>query len=287
MGSSSVAIWVRAPDSGATVTDMVGTSAGPHSGTALPTMSGTPSEDHAWTRLPVAGVPKNTEDNLADFVLVSTSGGLVGGVQSSLGAPNPASTASPVQRNETLRSDLLDSEAGDPTVEPNRTVSAQTLTVRRTIRNNSPGTVSGMRLVITSLSQPNGPPRPGIGAQPATRAHLRVVNPDTETTEVPVSGLGLITVHNLSVSSPSAVPPGGGIATTLAVPLPSCGLALGESVSVSVTFAVDRPGSYWFGYDVQALDVAPCRAGLDNRPAYLSPALHRATKAAGDSGDLR
>lgn len=126
-----------------------------------------------------------------------------------------------------------------------------TLTVRRTITNTTGAAVTTMRVRITSLSEVNGAPQPGVPTQPALPAQLRIVEPATTTSTVTVGGAPVI-VLNLSPDGPSAPTPGGGLNTTLTVPLGPSGLANGTSVAVAFTFAVDGGKTFWFGYTVEA-----------------------------------
>jgi FtsP/CotA-like multicopper oxidase with cupredoxin domain len=79
-----------------------------------------------------------------------------------------------------------------------------------------------------------------------------VVNPGTASSVVAVAGRGDVTVQNLSVDSPIVAASGGGLNSTLTVPLPLGGLPPGSSVDVAFTFQVDTGGTFWFGYDVDA-----------------------------------
>ena len=71
-------------------------------------MTGTPTGQYAWVRLAETWPRVNTNDNAADFQLVSTTGGVVGGVPSALGSPSPLASGSPVPSNGALLSALLD-----------------------------------------------------------------------------------------------------------------------------------------------------------------------------------
>ena len=51
--------------------------------------------------------------------------------------------------------------------------------------------------------------------------------------------------------------PGGGLNSTLTVPLPE-GLPSGSSIDVAFTFQVDAGGPFWFGYDVDAMEAPDC-----------------------------
>ena len=254
---------VTAPDGLGTVTDAVGSAGagtGYYSGTALPALSGLPTDQYAWVRVEAGGVPANTGNNIKDFQLVSTTGGVVGGVQSALGSPSPRDTGSPGQANGVLRSALLD-PARPVTAAPNFVYVHGTpglLTIRRTLTNSSSATITAAELRITSLSEANGPPEPGGTTQPPAPAQLRVINA-AAASPVTITGGTAVTVQNLSVNPPASYSPaapstgGGGLNTTLTIPLPTGGLAPGASVSIALSCAVDQHGPYWYGYDVDAL----------------------------------
>jgi hypothetical protein len=178
-------------------------------------------------------------------------------VQSALGSPAPTGAVSGEPRhNGELPSTLLDPDVG-PSATPNRAYtpgSPGTLVIRRTITNNTGGYLPTVKVRITALSEANGAPWPGVGSQPTNVAHLRVVNPATPTSSITVTGGGSVTVQNLSVDAPAnGATTGGGLNSTLTVPLPGNILAPGETVSIAITLAVDTTGTFWLGYNVDAL----------------------------------
>jgi hypothetical protein len=249
LGSDGVKLMP--PDGTGLAVDAAGGSGTYAVGTALPVMTGSPMNEHAWVRHGSAGRPANSANNAADFTLVSTTGGSIGGVASTVGTPSPRGSSSPMQSNATMQSALLDPAVGSA-VSPNRSYTAGspgTLVIRRTITNDGPSTVTLAHVRVTALSQANGAPQPGVATQPPTHANLRVVNPALSTGVSTVSGGIPVTVKNLSLDLPATS--GGGLGSTLAVPLPA-GLAPGESVNIAITFAVDQGGPFWFGYDVDA-----------------------------------
>jgi hypothetical protein len=255
LGSGGVK--VQAPDSAGTLTDAVGPSAaGYFLGTPLPTIAGTPTDQFAWVRTQQTSYLKNTANNLADFALVSTSGGLVGGVQSMLGSPAPTALTSPWQQTFSLTSTLLDPSLGAG-VPPNRETVKVTpgipgsLIVRRVITNHTADTITTMRVRLHSLSEANGLAPVVALTSGATAAALRAVNPAEPTTTITV-GAQPVVVHNLSLDPPAAEIPGGGLNSTYTVPLPPGGLAPGATVAVAFSFAADVGGTFWFGYDVDA-----------------------------------
>jgi hypothetical protein len=187
-------LQVIAPDGPATVTDAVGSAGaltGFYSGTPLPALTGTPTDQYAWVRLEKAGtLPVNTVSNAADFQLVSTTGAVVGGVQSCLGSPSPQATGSPAQADADFQSALLD-PARSIIAAPNFVYVRGTpglLTIRRTITNTSATAITSAEIRITSLSEVNGPPEPGVTTQPPTPAQLRIIDPATPTTQIAITG---------------------------------------------------------------------------------------------------
>lgn len=240
-------VRVTFPDTAGTVADAVGSADGYRTGTALPALTGTPTAQFAWVRQAQTGPVQNTRDNRADFVLVSTGGGPVGGVPSVVGAPSPRASGSPVDLSGLLPSRLLD-PSGPPAAAPNRVVVAGapgTLTVRRVVTNETGRTLTSLRLRTVSLSAADGPARPGVSV-PTRAAWLRLVAPATPTSTVTVGGRDVV-VQNLT-PDPPAVGGVGGLNSTATVPLPAGGLAPGASVAVAFTFAVDRTGTFWFQY---------------------------------------
>ncbi|MGS0683806.1 beta strand repeat-containing protein [Nakamurella sp. GG22] len=251
LGAGGVA--VKAPDSARTATDAVGPNvSGYHLGTPLPAFGGTPTAQYAWVRTQPTSYLQNTQDNAADFALVSSSGALVGGLQSMLGSASPTGLTDPWQHTFVVRSALL-SPAVAAGNAPNRVVVKLqpgvpgSLTVRRVLTNTTADTVTTMKVRLHTLSQANGI----LAGAPLSGpyAELRAVNPATETTVVSVAGVP-VTVQNLRVNAPVVPASGGGLNSTLAVPLPPGGLGPDESVSVAFTFAADKGGTFWFGYDV-------------------------------------
>ncbi|TKV56993.1 hypothetical protein FDO65_19435 [Nakamurella flava] len=236
---------VVAPDPATTATDAVGPLTGPHSGTALPALAGSPTQQYAWVRLRSGGNGlQNTGDNVADFALVSSAGGPVGGVPSMIGAPSPIGDDSPAP-TRAAPSTLL-AGAADVAASPNRIVTrtpggATTLTVNRVVTNRSAVPITAMRVRLTSISEANGIPRPGV-TRPAS---LVVAPPSSPTTTFDVGGQA-VTVQNLSPTAP--VLSTGGLNTTYSVPLPNGRLDPGQSVPVSFTFLVQSGGTFWFSY---------------------------------------
>ena len=207
--------------------------------------------DYSFVRALATGLPQDTDNNAADFVLVSTSGATSNGVPAQLGAPGPEGLTSPIQRNAQIKASLIDTGAPS-TAAPNRvrdltpvTNGAQgTLTIRRKFKNSTgaPVTLLRFRVVdITTLNTPN----PG-GAQ----ADLRAL---TSTDVMVTTSTGNVLVKGTTLAQPLAQPQGGGLNSTLVVQLPGGALAPGASVNVQFVLGVQAGGRFRFLVNVEAL----------------------------------
>lgn len=224
-------------------------------GTGLPVISEFPPTrpQYSYVRKSTSGVPQDTGDNASDFTLVTTTGEMMAGVPSVLGAPGPQGQTSPVQRNAAIKSSLIDPQAL-PSLPPNRvrTGSATganaaygTITLRRRFTNTTGATVTRLRfrvVDITTLGSPNPNGNP--------QADLRVL--DSTDTSVETSA-GTITVKGTLIEQPPAQPLGGGLNSSLSVVLPAGGLANGSSIDVQFVLGVQQEGNFRFFVNVEAL----------------------------------
>ncbi|HYY42136.1 MAG TPA: S8 family serine peptidase, partial [Pyrinomonadaceae bacterium] len=206
---------------------------------------------YSWTRRLTTGVPQDTNDNAQDFALVSTSGGLLGGVQAILGAPGPENAASPLQRNAQIKASLIDTQVGstdppnrvrDTTAVPN---GAQgTLIIRRRFKNGSGRAVTRLRFRIVDITT-LGTPNPG-GAQ----SDVRVL--DSLDVTVMTTG-GAVLVKGTTLEQPPTQITGGGLNSTLTVALNNGVLTNGASVDVQFRLGVQTNGRFRFLVNVEAL----------------------------------
>ena len=209
---------------------------------------------YAFVRSMTTGVPQDTNNNAADFVFVSTDGGIYGGVQSQLGAPGPENTQSPIQRNAQIKASLIEPQQAS-TNPPNRVRDATpnscggancaqgTLEIRRRFKNSTgqPVTKLRMRIVdVTTLNTPN----PG-GAQ----SDLRFL--DSANLAVTTS-LGNLTLRGTIVEVPPAQSLGGGLNSSAVVNLPGA-LAPGATTDVRFVLGVQAGGRFRFLVNVEAL----------------------------------
>jgi hypothetical protein len=193
------------------------------------------------------GRPQDTGDNGSDFQLVATNGGLYGSIQASLGAPGPENLSSPIQRNSTFGMTNLDTSQGS-SVPPNRVRDFAmvpngvfgTLTIRRTVYNNTGAGVTRLRFRLVSLTTypvPNGV------------ADLRALT--SGDVQVQVQGVWR-TVKGTTLEQPSAQPNGGGFNSAMSVSLPQP-LAPGASVDVQFVLGLQQTGSFSFLINIEAL----------------------------------
>ena len=228
-------------------------------GAGLPVVTMFPAAipEYSYVRRMTTGGEQDTNDNAADFILVSTTGEALTDVQSVLGAPGPQNHLSPVLHNDVTVSFI---DPGTPRLAPPNFVrtgtgNAGTLSIRRHFTNNTGTTLTRLRfrvIDITTLNTPN----PG-GAQ----ADLRLVNSTDQ--QVSTSLGQTITVQGTTLDEPPAQPNGGGLNSSVRVVLPAGGLSplnngacpAGQVCEIDAQFLLNvvQIGRYRFFVNVEAL----------------------------------
>ena len=204
------------------------------------------------------GLPKDTGNNLLDFMLVSTTGSLTG-VGANLGAPGPENLASPIDRNSQFGATLLDLSASSSSA-PNRTRDFTpvpngtngTMELRRTFTNNTGAPVTRLRFRIAEITTFVSPPVAG-------QADLRALDASPDPIVVIVNG-NPVDVHATTVEQPPIQPNGGGWNSSMNVGFVNlrAPLANGASVSVRFRLGVMTTGSFRFLVNFEAItNVAP------------------------------
>ncbi|HEX8068425.1 MAG TPA: lamin tail domain-containing protein [Pyrinomonadaceae bacterium] len=207
-----------------------------------------------------SGVPRDTNDNAADFVLVSTTPQQPVGDNpvATLGAPGPENAASPYTARARLNVVYflnLDPNAGsgppnrvrDFNVEP---CAAQgSVVLRRTFVNNTGGYVTQVRLRLIDITT--------INNAPSGYAQLRVRNMPDEMVFVPSRGASVLVRGMMRETPPDQDQPRcGGLNTSLA---PSGGISLnnplppGGRLDVAVRYGVEQGGIFRFFVIIEAL----------------------------------
>ena len=225
--------------------------------------------EHSYVRLmPLpTGRPQDTDVNASDFTLVSTTGATLGGAQSTLGAPGPENTSSPVERNAQFTVFTLDSTQArtaspnrerDLTSDPANNSSFGTMTLRHRLVNNTGGSVTRLRfrvIVITGFPVPD-PSWADLRVRSSSDTSVSNVG-DAATCAASGAGAPLctVTVRGTSLETPPAQPEGGGLNSSLSVGTVSLGtpLADGESVNIQFLLGIEKTGRFRFYVNVEAV----------------------------------
>lgn len=225
-------------------------------GTNLPTTSGSISQ-YSFVRKATTGLPQDTNDNAADFQLVSTTPGInVGSTAPGLGAPGPENLTSPIQRNAVITASVVDTGAAS-TAAPNRVRDSTpnscaggancalgTLTIRRKFTNITGAPVTRLRFRIVDIT---------TATAPTGTADLRALTSSDVT--ISLTGGGTLLVRGLTLEQPPAQPNGGGLNSSQAAGIVTAGtpIANGASINVQFVLGVQQSGSYRFFINVEAL----------------------------------
>lgn len=215
---------------------------------------------------PMNGLPKDTDDNAADFFFADTNGTSAGAGQL-LGAPGPENLSSPVQRNDSFPGPNLDATLSsssppnrirDFTSAPAQNSTFGTLDIRKRIVNNTGAAVTRLRFRVMDFS---------TFPVPAGFADLRV----RTSTLVVVSGLNdaatclasngvattpcTVNVQGTTLETPPSQLNGGGFNSTLSAGTVTLGtpLANGASINLHFLLGIQQTGRYKFFINVEAL----------------------------------
>ena len=210
---------------------------------------------------PSGGLPKNTNNNAADFYYVDTNG-ISSGAGQRLGAPGPENLSSPIQQNATMPVPLLDqtvngsslpNRARDFTSDPANNSTFGTLDIRRRVVNATGFPVTRLRFRVVDIS--TFPAPSGIAdLRPRTSSNIVVsgVNDvDTCLGEAPCTAA----VSGTTLEQPPSQPNGGGFNSSLSsdtITLASP-LAPGESINVHFLLGVQQTGNFKFYVNVEVL----------------------------------
>jgi len=211
----------------------------------------------SFARRTASNVPSDTDDNQSDFIFVSTDGAVYGSRQSTLGAPGPENTSSPLNRNTTVGLSLLDpsqpssqqpNRARDLTQDPNNNAQFGTMSIRRTAINNTGSNITQLRFRIVDITTY---PVTAAGA-----ADIRALTSGQIT--VSVNGVDR-TVQGTTLEQPPAQAAGGGNNSTLAVGTVALAtpLANGASVDLQFLLGVQQTGNFRFFVNIEAVTQAP------------------------------
>ena len=211
------------------------------------------------------GVPKDTDNNAADFVFVDTNGTSAGAGQR-LGAPGPSNLSSP-RTNGQLAVSLLDPCVGalsppnavrDFTSDPANNSTFGTVDLRRTITNTTGGPVTRLRLRVADVRTF---PAPSGFADMRPRTSTAVV---VTVDRAPCgSGTSNVVAQGTTLEQPPSQPNGGGFNSSMSVGTVTLAtpLAPGASVDVRVLTGLQQTGNGAIRLIAEALT-----SGGDNTP---------------------
>ncbi|MFN2529859.1 MAG: hypothetical protein ABR555_01050 [Pyrinomonadaceae bacterium] len=203
-------------------------------------------------------LPKDTDNNAADYVFVDTNGTSAGAGQR-LGAPGPENLSAPIQRNASLSVLPLDACVGaatppnrvrDFTSDPANNSTFGTLDIRKTVTNNTGANVTRLRFRVVDLT--TFPAPSGIAdLRPRTSTSV-VVNVDRPPCG---SGTSNVTVQGTTLEQPPSQPNGGGFNSTLSAGTVTLGTPLANGATVDLRFllGIQQTGSFKFYVNVEAL----------------------------------
>jgi hypothetical protein len=229
-------------------------------GTPLTGALGSAAE-HTFFRNLTSGKPQDTGRSLDDFQLVSTDLSVVGGVQSSLGAPGPENSDSPVQRNDKIKATLIDPlqpfgsspnsvrkqcspNQGPEECDPDRSVEG-TFSIRRRWTNTTGANVEQLRFRLVNVT--TGP------TPPAGTADLRAITSSAVMGGVLITDGSTVPVEGTTLEGPTQNR-GGGLNATLAAGTVSLmdPLVPNESINLQFLLGVQQGGFYRFFVNVEA-----------------------------------
>lgn len=239
-------------------------------GSGLPALTAS-SIDYSWVRdecgkggavnqlgACTISTPKDTDNNAADFYFVDTNGTSVGGGQR-LGAAGPQSLASPIQRNSTIPVTLLDTCAPSSsapnrdrvfTSDPPNNSTFGTMSIRRTVTNNTGANITRLRFRIIDLD--TFPAAAGFADLRARTSTLVVVNVDRPPCG---SGNSNINVQGTTLEQAPNQPNGGGFNTTLGAGTVNLGspLANGASIDLQFLLGIQQTGNFRIYVNIESL----------------------------------
>lgn len=208
------------------------------------------------------GLPKDSNDNAADFVFVDTNGTSAGAGQR-LGAPAPENLASPIDRNATIATLVLDSSQAaslppnrvrDFTSDPANNSTFGTLDIRRRVVNNTGGAVTRLRFRVIDI---NTFPAPSGFADLRTRTSGNVVvsGINDAGTCSPSAAPCSITVLGTVLEQPPLQPNGGAFNSTYSAGTITLGTPLANGASINIRFllGIQQTGNFRFFVNVEAL----------------------------------
>ena len=202
------------------------------------------------------GLPRDTNDNAADFLFAATTQSISTANSFLLGAPGPENLASPVLHNGDIAIGLLDPAASPaavpnrerrPNVEPNADLGS--LLIRRTFTNNTGQAVTRLRFRVFNITGPGTENTCGG----TLCADVRALT--SQDGEAGSPNIGVVTVRGLRLEEPPLQPNGGGFNSSLSADFITLATPLqpGQSVNLQFKLGIMRNGAFRFFFNIEAL----------------------------------
>jgi hypothetical protein len=213
--------------------------------------------------------PKDTDTNAVDFYFVDANGTSAGGGQR-LGAPGPQNLGSPIQRNGSFSTLLVDANVAssappnrvrDFTSDPPNNSTFGTLSIRRRFVNASGAPITRLRFRVIDLD--TFPAASGFAdLRPRTSVAV-VVSGITDAATCAATGAPVIPPCSITVqgtnleqaAGSSNQPNGGGFNSSLGAATVTLGtpLANGASLNLQFLLGIQQTGSFRFYLNIEAL----------------------------------
>jgi hypothetical protein len=238
------------------------------------------NNEHSFIRNLRGGTPQDTDDNFLDFVLVSTDPTPLSGAAAILGAPGPENSTSPIQRNGTIKSTLIDPQCsgfGSPSSacayvrngSPVTNGAQGTLAIRRTFTNKTGAPLTRLRFRVVEITT--------LGNQAENEADVRLLSNPVEGVVVTRQNQTQETLSALTLEVPPSQPLGGALNSTVRVGSINLNARLADGASVSLEFllGVQQDGNFRFFINVEADTadaVVSALKGGESRLNLLHPA---------------
>ncbi|MCA1593882.1 MAG: lamin tail domain-containing protein, partial [Acidobacteria bacterium] len=205
------------------------------------------------------GRPKDSNNNSADFVFVDTNGTTAGAGQR-LGAPGPENLSSPVQKlnvavtllDPGVAASVAPNRVRDFTSDAGNNSTFGTLTIRRTVTNNTGASITRLRFRIidfTTFPAPSGTADLRARTSGVAPVVVTITGPN------PACPANSCVVQQTTLEEPPSQPNGGGFNSTLSAGTVTLGtpIANGASINVQFLLGIQQTGNFRFFINVEAL----------------------------------
>ncbi|HKP35490.1 MAG TPA: hypothetical protein VJT71_01435 [Pyrinomonadaceae bacterium] len=209
------------------------------------------------------GLPKDTDNNAADFFFIDTTG-TDAGAGARLGTPGPQANFGPIERNGSMSVTLLDpcvskdaapNRVRDFTADPGNNSTFGTIDIRRTVTNNTGGPINRLRFRIVDMT--TKPSAVGVAdlrfrTSPDLLA-VTVDRPPCGSNLPPITVFGTTLADRFLFMGPPFQPQGGGVnALIVAGTINNLNsLPNGSSVDVHFLLGIQQTGTYRFYINVE------------------------------------